>query len=212
MIRTILALIGSCLLLGTGTVRADIIYTWDDQFTGSTLAGQFTVDPARLVDDGGPGRLLTFEAITSSQFQFSRFSFGNPVDFTITGVSPDGIRIDPVTGAILSDGGELLFGPSNPILVGASEYQVLGGRVQLDTNFDLAFGAGVGGGESAFLRDTANADEFLASSGTWDVQVLDTPVDVPAPPAAILAGIGFLFLGAFRTWIKNGDAAQLRHD
>jgi hypothetical protein len=212
MIRTTFALIGFSVLLGSGSIRADIIYTWDDEFTGSTLAGQFTVDPARLLDAGGPGRLLTFEAITSSQFQFSRFSFGNPVDFTITGVSPGGIRIDPVTGAILSDGGELLFGPSNPILVGASEYQVLGGRVQLDINFPLSFGPGVGGGESAFLRDTAHADEFLASSGTWDVQAPDSPMDVPAPPAAILGGVGFLFLGAYRTWVKNGDAAQLRHD
>lgn len=204
MIRPTLALIATFALFGSAPVRADIIYTWDDQFTGSTLAGQFTVDPARLVDDGGPGRLLTFESITSSQFQFSRFSFGNPVDFAIAGVSPDGIRIDPVTGAILSDGGELLFGASNPILVGASEYQVLGGRVQLDTNFDLAFSPGVGGGESAFLRDTANSDEFLASSGTWGVQVPDAPVDVPAPPAALLGGVGLLVLGAFRTLVKKG--------
>ncbi len=44
---------------------------------------------------------------------------------------------------------------------------------------------------------------LLASSGTWDVQVLEAPVDVPAPAAALLGGVGLLVLGAIRTLVKK---------
>lgn len=186
------------LAMDHSAARADIItYEWNDDYTGSAFAGSFTVDTARLQDIGGPGRLLTPDAIVASGFQFSRASFGNPVSFGILDVSAGGIAIDPVTGAVLSDG-ELIFGPSNGILVGGSPYQVLGGRVQLDRSFDVSFGAGAGGAESALVTDTSRPDEYLMSSGHWDVDVV--PVDVPAPPAAVL---GLLAIGCGAAWRRN---------
>ena len=155
---------------------ADIItYTWDDDRTGSTFFGSFVVNTDRLT-----GGRLTLDAITSSAFQFSRRSFGTEVAFRITGVSPGGIEIDPRTGAVLGDGG-LTFGPSQAINAGGL-YQVLGGRAEFDRNYNVSFPL-AGGGEHAYLQDTAGPDEFLASSGHWEASVRP----VPCPPAAVLA-------------------------
>ena len=169
-------LAGFLLASAPGRATADYLtYTWDDDRTGSTFSGSFVVDTDRLA-----GGVLTADAITSSAFQFSRRSLGTPVTFQIAGVSPGGVQIDPLTGAVLGDG-FLTFGPSQVIDAGGP-YQVLGGRAEFDRNYSVS-APGAGGGEQVFLRDTAGQDEFLASSGHWDVSAQP----VPTPPAAALA-------------------------
>jgi hypothetical protein len=174
--------------ISTSSVRADIItYQWNDAFTGSSFYGQFQVDTDRLADIGLPGKYLVSNAILTSEFRFSRASFGIPVSFQVYTTQLK-IAIDPATGAILTDGGEIDFYPSNTVLVGTAPYQLIAGHAQLDTNYNVNFGPGVGGGESAFVQDSSRPNEYFASSGFWDVTV--TPTAVPAPPAILLGLFG----------------------
>lgn len=159
-----------------GRAAADVItYEWDDEMSNSRFAGSFAVDTSRLLDAGGPGRLLTIDAVAGSRFEYSRASFGIPVVFQITGVSAGGIAIDPATGAVLT-GGELVFGPSDVVMVGNTPYQLLGGRVELTPDYNRT------GGQRAFVRDTTRPDEYLGSIGHWEVTVQP----IPAPPAGVL--------------------------
>ncbi|QEL16735.1 hypothetical protein [Limnoglobus roseus] len=179
--------LGLVLLAAASPARAEFVtYVWDDDRTGSTFYGYFTVDTARLQDGSGPGRLLTADAVVASEFHYSRASFGTPVTFGIDGVSAGGISIDPSTKAVLGDG-QLFFGPSEVVTigVGGSPYQVLSGRVQFDRNYNVSVPL-AGGGESAFVTDTARPTEYLMSIGHWDVNGVHVPAAVPAPAGIVL--------------------------
>ncbi|CAN5140430.1 hypothetical protein BH11PLA2_BH11PLA2_32900 [soil metagenome] len=171
-------------------IQADYHYTWNDEFTGSTFGGQFTVNPSLLQPMGGAGRLLTFNAIVSSDFYFSRGSFFNPVHFKIEAVS-GGIVIDPLTSAVLS-GGTLYFGASNVITIGspAFNYQVLSGRV----DFNSLAAVPNAGAEKAYLLDTAHPEEYLASVGHWE----GIAVETPAPAGWVLASMAVAMVGITR--------------
>src|SRR5262245_43433199 len=102
------ALLAAVFALAPAPAQANFItYTWNDELSGSTFFGSFTVDTNLLPGAPGGGKLLTLAGITSSGFQFrAGGSSGAPlVFFPITGVSPSGgITIDPATGAVLDDG------------------------------------------------------------------------------------------------------------
>jgi hypothetical protein len=180
-------------ILTSHTSKADLVYTFDDNFTGSQFGGFFAFNPNLLQDYSGPGKLLTTSALTNSYFQYGRASFGNIAVFravSVDGGSLGGIAIDPNTGAVLSSGW-ILTGPSAVVPVGSMSYQVLGARLQLDTNYNVRGPSGMFSSQSALVRDKTNNFEYLMSSGYWRVAGI-TPV--PAPAGFPLALVGVLFL------------------
>jgi hypothetical protein len=177
------------LALAPDRACADFItYNWNDDQTGSTFYGSFTIDLSMLPDAGGGEKLLSMAGITSSSFHFNRgipAFLGVTLNFEVTGVSATGIVIDPTTGAVLSDG-SLLFGSSNTVESGGSVYQVLGGTADFNTQYNIGE-IGFPGGESVYL-DTTWSGHTFASTGHWDVAVTHTPV----PPTIVLAGAGMV--------------------
>ena len=202
----LIGMLSGFLLLASATPsQADILqYTWNDDFTGSTFYGYFTVDTTRLVTAGGVHNLLTANAIEASYFQFARNSLGIPVYFGVGGVYPGAIQIDPTTGAVLGSG-EILFGSSTVATLGQSTYQLIRSRAQFDTNYNVSFGRGFGGGQRIYAV-AAYSGEFFASVGHWDVNVIQHGSNpIPAPPGILLIAfaLGGLAIARRRTKVAE---------
>jgi hypothetical protein len=188
-----------------------IHYQWDSRQPASPLFGGFTVDADKLADGPGGSKLLTFEAIVRSDFQwFTRdvpvFRAFPRVSFTLNAADP--VPIDPVTGAILGSG-RLSFGMSSVDIIDRVFLGPFGPQpVSPPVYYWLESGSITfrsGSGLQGFTgRDvwwpTPWTPGFGSNTGVWVVSVHDTPPGAtPCPPALamLLTGAGLL---ALRRW------------
>jgi hypothetical protein len=181
-------------LLPTTSQASYIIYSFDDERTGSQLAGWFEVNTDLLATTASGNKLLTFAGVGQSQFNFWRFSGGteeNSLVFKVVGVSDGGVEIDPETGKVLSDG-FIYFGPSQHIISsGGTDYYVSGGQATFDTR-SYVIDHTLLTGSLAELNTTFSTSPGGTSVayGHWDARV----TAAPAPPALLLGLLGILGL------------------
>jgi hypothetical protein len=182
-----------------------IIYSFDDERTGSQLAGWFEVNTDLLATTASGNKLLTFAGVGQSQFNFWRFPGGsddNSLVFKVVGVSDGGIEIDPNNGKVLSDG-FIYFGASSHVVVGVNDHHISSGMATFDTRSYVIDHTIVTGSYAELNTNFPTTPGTpLVAQGHWDARV----TAAPAPPALLL---GLLGIAGFAPFIRQRRPASV---